>query len=71
MSHFYAGLRERISSEATQKPGSSNREFPSLRFSEPESSHPATGVSLISGQCQAHNCMEEKHIRSLIFEINL
>jgi len=45
MSHFYAGLREWISSEAKQKPGSSSREFPSLRFSEPESFHPATGVS--------------------------
>ena len=45
MSHFYAGLREWISSEANPKPGSSNREFSSLRFSEPESFHPATGVS--------------------------
>jgi len=45
MSHFYAGCKEWISSEANQKPGSSNREFPSLRFSEPDSFHPPTGVS--------------------------
>jgi hypothetical protein len=45
MSHFYAGGREGNFPEATQKPGSSNREFPSLRFSEPESFHPATRVS--------------------------
>ena len=45
MSHFYAGWSESIPPEANQKPGSSIREFPSLRFSEPESFHPATGVS--------------------------
>ena len=68
---FQAGWRDSLPTGAKQKQGSSNREFPSLRFSEPEIFHPATGVSLMSGQCQVHNCMEEKHIRSLIFEINL
>jgi hypothetical protein len=45
MSHFYAGWGESNPSEAKQKPGSSNSEFPSIRFSEPESFLPASGVS--------------------------
>jgi hypothetical protein len=67
MSHFYAGLRERISSEATQKPGSSNREFPSLRFSEPERFHKAIAVLPFAlAQCANSMWTSERIIKSFV-----
>ena len=42
---FYVSWREKIPTGAEQKTGSSNREFPLLRFPEPERSHSATGGS--------------------------
>ncbi len=67
MSHFYAGLREWISSEANQNPDSSKRKFKAFWFRESRSFYKTIVVLPFAfGQCANSMWTSERIIKSFV-----